>query len=86
MRATGAILIVIGTLALGFVAISFQAQSVRDTAIANGTDASAAAYNATTGIIQTTAQTLTPALLYGGLAVMALAAVGLLATYGLGGR
>lgn len=86
MRATGAILIVIGTLALGFVAISFQARSVRDTAVTNGTDASAAAYNATTGIVQTTAQTLTPALLYGGLAVLALLGVGLLATYGLGGR
>lgn len=86
MRATGAILIVIGTLALGFVAISYQAQSVKDAAVANGSEASAAAYNATTGIIETSAQTLTPALLYGGLAVMALVGVGLLATYGLGGR
>lgn len=86
MRATGAFLIVIGTLALGFTALSMQAQSVKDTAVTNGTNASAAAYNTTTGALETIGQTITPALLYGGIAVLAFLSIGLVYVYANQGR
>ena len=86
MRATGAVLVVIGVLAVGFAALSYQGQAVKDAAVANGTSASANAYNITTGTFEIAGQGVAQMLLYGGLAVVAFLAVGLVIKYGMGGR
>lgn len=86
MRTVGAVLIGIATLALGFTAISFQAQSVQDTAVTNGSNQSAAAYNATTGIVEVVGSAISPLVLYGGVAALAFIVIGLVAVYGSRGR
>lgn len=81
MRSSGAVLIIIAILALGFVGLSWQGQAVQDTAVDNGTNTSAAAYNMTEGITEIVGPTTVMILVYGGLALMAFMAVGLILVY-----
>lgn len=86
MRATGAVITLLGILALGFVALSYQGQAVKDAAVTNGTNETAAAYNGTTAVLEVSGQTLVTALLIGGLALIALMGIGILVAYGPRGR
>lgn len=79
-RASMAILGTVGLLFLGITALSYQAQRVAPGA--NATNRTNATYSLTEGITSTVGQVASPALVIGGLAALALVALGIVAMMG----
>jgi len=86
MRSLMAVLGGIVFLVIGVFSISTIANSTRDVAVQNGTNESAEAYNATTGVFEGITQTAGPAIVWGGIAAIVLVALGFLVYAGQSGR
>lgn len=86
MRAIGGLLLGIAILAAMFSAVGLQAQSAQDAAVANGTNASAAAYNGTNAIFELGGTALSWMVAFGGLTLVSLLAIGMVMVYSSRGR
>lgn len=86
MRSLMAVLGGIVFLVIGVFSISTIANSTKDVAIQNGTNESAEAYNATTGVLEGLTQTAGPAIVWMGVAAVVLVALGFLVYAGQSGR
>lgn len=84
-RATLAVLLSIVLFFIGLIAVSNAAQSSKDTAM-NSSQASADAWNATTGVWDGLGQTAGPAVAIAGIAAVVLISLGFLVTAGRSGR
>jgi len=85
MRASVGILGGIVILFIGYIGLSYNAQDVKDAAVANGTNSSAEAYNTTTGILGGIGQGGAPGIVWFGVAGFVLVALGLAARAASGG-
>jgi len=70
MRTIGAVFLLIGILAVGFVALSYAGTGVQDAATDNGTNASSEVFNITTGVHEVAGQSLALVATFGGLAAV----------------
>lgn len=86
MRTILAVVLAITILFGGLIAISTQGQSVQDAAVANGTNASADAYNFTTEVFEGVGAAFGPAVVWLGLGAVVLIALGLLTYAAQSGR
>lgn len=86
MRALVAVMGSATMLVIGVFALSEQAQQTREAAITNGTNATAGAYNTTTGVFETFGQTAGPGIVLAGGAAVVIIALGVLVLSGSGGR
>lgn len=80
LRAFLAVILAIVIVFIGLTAISYQAQSVEDAAVTNGTNETAEAYNLTTDVYEGVGDALPGILVYGGIGVLVLLALGFLLT------
>jgi len=86
MRTTVSILAGISILVVGFFGLQAQATNVKDAAVANGTNASAEAYNMTSGIFEGIGQAASPGIVWFGIAAIVLVGLGFLVVAGNSGR
>lgn len=78
MRASVAVFMAISILFVGVFAISESAQDAQGPAVANGTDATASAYNTSEGVFEGVAQVSSDAVVWVGIAAVIVVALGLL--------
>jgi hypothetical protein len=76
MRTIGAVFLLIGILAVGFVALSYAGVGVQDAATDNGTNASSDVFNITTGVHEVAGQSLALVATLGGVVGAAFALFG----------
>jgi len=86
MRVTVGVLLAIVILFGGFTALSMQADQVQDTAVTNGTNQSAEAYNLTSQLYNGVGQGLSEGLVYMGIGAILVVALGYLVVAGKSGR
>lgn len=86
MRTVVAVLGGIVMLFVGWFGLSEAAQQTQDTAVTNGTNATGAAYNATTGIFEGLGATAGPAIVWMGIGAAIIVALGFLVIAGNSGR
>lgn len=86
MRSLTAVLGGIVFVVIGFFGISTVASNTKDAAVQNGTNSTANAWNATTGVFDGIGQAAGPAIVWGGIAAIVLVALGFLVYAGQSGR